>query len=55
VAIMPWVMVSVMFVFQPDVMIRFYSTPIGVFTAIFCIIWMGIGIKVVSSLGKIRV
>lgn len=55
VAIMPWIMVSVMFVFQPDVMIRFYSTPLGVFTGVFCIIWMSIGIKVVSSLGKIRV
>jgi len=55
VAIMPWVMVSVMFLFQTDVMIRFYSTPIGIFTAIFCVIWMSIGIKVVSSLGKIRV
>jgi len=55
VAIMPWIMVSVIFVFQPDVMIRFYSTPLGLFTAIFCIIWMSIGIKLVSSFGKIRV
>ena len=55
VAIMPWIMVSVIFVFQPDVMIRFYSTPIGLFTAIFCIVWMSIGIKLVSSMGKIRV
>lgn len=55
VAIMPWIMVSVMFVFQPDVMIRFYATPLGFFTAVFCIIWMSIGIKIVSSLGKIRV
>ena len=52
---MPWIMVSVIFVFQPDVMIRFYSTPLGLFTAIFCIIWMSIGIKLVSSFGKIRV
>ncbi|MEF3280262.1 MAG: type II secretion system F family protein [Elusimicrobiota bacterium] len=55
VAIMPWVMVSVMFVFQPDVMIRFYATPLGFFTAVFCVIWMSIGIKFVSSLGKIEV
>lgn len=55
VAIMPWVMVSVMFLFQPGVMIRFYSSPLGFFVAVFCIIWMSIGIKVVSSLGKIRV
>ncbi len=55
VAIMPWIMVSVMFAFQPDVMIRFYATPLGFFVLIFCIIWMSIGIKFVSSLGKIKV
>lgn len=55
VAIMPWIMVSVMFVFQPDMMIKFYGTPLGFAVAVFCIIWMSIGIKVVASLGKIRV
>ncbi len=55
VAIMPWIMVSVMFVFQPDMMIKFYGTPFGVAVAIFCLIWMSIGIKVVASLGKIKV
>ncbi|PIS46686.1 MAG: hypothetical protein COT17_07395 [Elusimicrobia bacterium CG08_land_8_20_14_0_20_51_18] len=55
VGLMPWVMVSVMFMFQPDVMIRFYSTPLGMFVLVFCIVWIGIGMKVVSSLGKIRV
>jgi len=55
VGIMPWIMVSIMFMFQPDVMIRFYSTPLGMFVFLFCIIWIGIGMKVVASLGKIRV
>ena len=55
VGIMPWVMVSVMFMFQPETMIKFYSQPIGMATACFCIIWVGIGMKVVASLGKIRV
>lgn len=55
VAIMPWIIVSVMFVFQPDMMIKFYGTPFGVAVAIFCLIWMSIGVKVVASLGKIRV
>ncbi|MGC8867348.1 MAG: type II secretion system F family protein [Elusimicrobiales bacterium] len=55
VAIMPWIMVSVMFVFQPDMMIKFYGTPFGVAVAVFCLIWMSIGIKVVASLGKIKV
>ncbi|MDP2866379.1 MAG: type II secretion system F family protein, partial [Elusimicrobiota bacterium] len=55
VGIMPWVMVGVMFMFQPAVMIKFYSTPIGMATAIFCVIWVAIGMKVVASLGNIRV
>ncbi len=55
VGIMPWVMVGVMFMFQPETMIKFYSTPLGMATACFCVIWVGIGMKVVSSLGKIRV
>ncbi|MDA8131745.1 MAG: type II secretion system F family protein [Elusimicrobia bacterium] len=55
VGIMPWIMVGVMFLFQPDVMIKFYASPIGFAVLIFCIVWISIGMKVVSSLGKIRV
>ena len=55
VGIMPWVMVGVMFMFQPETMIKFYSKPLGMAVGIFCIIWVGIGMKVVSSLGKIKV
>jgi len=55
VGIMPWIMVSVMFMFQPETMIKFYGSPLGMMTFIFCAIWIGIGMKVVSSLGKIRV
>lgn len=55
VGIMPWVMVGVMFMFQPETMIKFYSTGLGMATATFCIIWVAIGMKVVASLGKIRV
>ncbi|MCM2267884.1 MAG: type II secretion system F family protein [Elusimicrobiales bacterium] len=55
VGIMPWVMVGVMFLFQPETMIKFYGTPIGMGTLMFCIVWISIGMKVVSSLGKIRV
>lgn len=55
VGIMPWVMVSVMFMFQPETMIKFYSQPLGMATGIFCMIWVAIGMKVVASLGKIRV
>ena len=55
VGIMPWVMVGVMFMFQPETMIKFYGSPLGMGVLFFCIIWIGIGMKVVASLGKIRV
>ena len=55
VGIMPWIMVGVMFVFQPDTMINFYTTPVGVVVLLFCIIWIFIGIKAVNKLGEIKV
>ncbi len=55
VGIMPWIMLGVMFLFQPDVMIAFYSTPLGLGVFVGCAIWIAIGMKVVSSLGKIKV
>lgn len=55
VAIMPWIMVGVLFVFQPEVMIKFYTSPIGIIILFMCIVWIGIGIKMVSKLGEIRV
>lgn len=55
VGIMPWVMVGVMFMFQPDTMIKFYGSPLGMGVFLFCAMWIGIGMKVVASLGKIRV
>jgi tight adherence protein B len=55
VGIMPWIMLGVMFLFQPDVMIRFYSSPLGMGVFVGCAIWIAIGMKVVSALGKIKV
>ena len=55
VAIMPWIMVGVLFVFQPEVMIKFYTSGIGIVILFMCIIWIGIGIKMVSKLGEIKV
>jgi tight adherence protein B len=55
VGIMPWVMVGVMFVFQPDTMIAFYTTGVGMAVLFFCIIWIGLGIKMVNKLGEIKV
>lgn len=55
VGIMPWVMLIVMFLFQPGPMKEFYFTPLGFFTLMFCTIWIGIGMKVVNKLGDISV
>jgi tight adherence protein B len=55
VAIVPIILVVVMFVFQPDMMINFYTSGIGMIVVVFCAMLMTIGIKVVLALGKIRV
>ncbi len=55
VGIMPWIMVGMMFVFQPQTMIKFYTHPVGIAVIIFALIWIGIGMKVVSKLGQIKV
>ncbi len=55
VGIMPWIMVGVMFIFQPDTMINFYTTPVGIIVLLFCIVWIFIGIKAVNKLGEIKV
>ena len=55
VGIMPWVMLGVMFLFQGETMGKFYTSPIGLATLIFCGTWIGIGMKVVSAMGKIKV
>lgn len=55
VGVMPWVMVGVMFMFQPDTMISFYTSTIGIVVLFMCIVWIGIGIKMVNKLGEIKV
>ena len=55
VGIMPWIMVGVMFMFQPETMIRFYTSAIGVAVLVFAMTWIGIGMKVVAKLGEIKV
>ncbi len=55
VAVMPWIMVGVLFVFQPEVMIKFYTSLVGVIILFACIIWIAIGIQMVSKLGEIKV
>ena len=55
VGVMPWVMVGVMFIFQPDAMISFYTKPLGIGIFLFCVVWIIIGIKAVNKLGEIKV
>lgn len=55
VGIVPFILVSVMFVFQPEMMINFYTSVAGIAVIMVCLILMGMGMKMVSSLGKIRV
>jgi len=55
VGVMPWIMLVIMFAFQPRQMKDFYFTPIGVITLMFCTIWISIGMKIVNKLGDIQV
>ena len=55
VSIMPFVMMMVMFVFNPTQMINFYTSPIGMMVFLFCIVWIFIGMQVLKKLGNIRV
>ena len=55
VSIMPFVMMIVMFIFNPSQMIGFYTSPIGIFVFLFCVIWIGIGMKVLKKMGEVRV
>ena len=54
-SIMPFVMMIVMFIFNPSQMIGFYTSPIGIFVFMFCIIWIAIGMKVLKKMGEVRV
>ncbi|MBI5883484.1 MAG: type II secretion system F family protein [Elusimicrobia bacterium] len=55
VGLMPWVMLAVMWMFQPKVMSDFYFSAIGVMVLVFCTVWISIGMKVVDKLGDIQV
>lgn len=55
VSIMPFVMMMVMFVFNPTQMISFYTSPIGMVIFLFCVVWIFIGMQVLKKLGNIRV
>ncbi|WP_424246082.1 tight adherence protein B [Elusimicrobium posterum] len=55
VGIMPWLMVSVMFMFRPDEMISFYTSGVGLLVLMFCLFWIMIGMRMVSKLGEVKV
>ena len=55
VGIMPVIMLGVMFMFRPDEMISFYTTPIGLFVLFGCFIWIMIGMKLIQKLGEVKV
>ncbi len=55
VGIMPVIMLGVMFMFRPDEMISFYTTPIGLFILFGCFVWIMIGMKLIQKLGEVKV
>ncbi|MEK7389850.1 MAG: type II secretion system F family protein [Elusimicrobiota bacterium] len=55
VGVMPWIMLIIMFAFQPGPMKEFYFTGLGVMTLLFCTVWIAIGMKIVKKLGDINV
>ena len=55
VSIMPFVMMGVMFVFNPTQMLSFYTSFLGIFVFIFCCIWIFIGMMILRKMGDIRV
>lgn len=55
VSIMPFIMMMVMFLFQPTQMINFYTSSIGMIIFLFCVVWIFIGMHILRKLGDIRV
>jgi len=55
VGAMPWIMLIIMFLFQPGPMKEYYFSGLGVTTLVFCTVWIGIGMKIVNKLGDISV
>ncbi|MHB2025196.1 MAG: type II secretion system F family protein [Elusimicrobiota bacterium] len=55
VGVMPWVMLFIMFVFQPGPMESFYFRPLGVGILLFCTVWIAIGMKIINKMGDIKI
>ena len=55
VSVMPFVMMGVMFMFNPTQMFAFYTSFIGIFVFVFCCVWIGIGMMILQKMGDVRV
>ncbi len=55
VGIMPVIMLGVMFMFRPEEMLSFYTTPVGLVVLFGCFIWIMIGMKLIQKLGEVKV
>ena len=55
VSVMPFVMVMVMFLFNPSQMISFYTSIAGICVFFFCCIWISIGMAILRKIGDVRV
>lgn len=55
VGVMPFVMMAIMWMFQPDVMGGFYFSFLGFFVLGFCLAWIGIGRVFIKKAGTIQV
>jgi len=55
VGIMPVIMLGVMFMFRPEEMLAFYTTPVGLFVLFGCFVWIMIGMKLIQKLGEVKV
>lgn len=55
VSVMPFIMMAVMFLFQPTQMINFYTSSLGMIIFLFCVVWIFIGMHILRKLGDIKV
>ena len=55
VGIMPVIMLGVMFMFRPEEMLSFYTTPVGLIVLFGCFVWIMIGMKLIQKLGEVKV
>ena len=55
VGLMPWIMMTILFVIQPKMMAEFYGTPVGVLVILGTIVWELIGLGIIRSIANIKV